>query len=81
MQYQRQVTTRKLFTPIKINKLEIKNRMLMPAMHMNYTGSNGEITDKFIAFYEERARGGCGLIIVGGANFTKTSGCMPNMLI
>jgi 2,4-dienoyl-CoA reductase (NADPH2) len=80
MQYQRQISTRKLFTPIKINKLEIKNRMLMPAMHMNYTGSNGEITDKFIAFYEERARGGCGLIIVGGANFTKTSGCMPNMI-
>ncbi|MHA1278684.1 MAG: oxidoreductase [Candidatus Helarchaeota archaeon] len=80
MQLQRQIPVRKLFTPIKINKLEIKNRILMPAMHMNYTGSHGEITDKFIAFYEERARGGCGLIIVGGANFTKTSGCMPNMI-
>ncbi len=52
----------------------------MPAMHLNYTGSKGEITDKLIAFYEERAKGGCGLIIIGGANFTETSGCMPNMV-
>ncbi len=80
MQYQRTISVRKLFSPIKINKMEVKNRILMPAMHMNYTGSKGEITDKFIAFYEERAKGGCGLIIVGGANFTPTSGCMPNMI-
>jgi 2,4-dienoyl-CoA reductase (NADPH2) len=80
MQYQRQMSVRKVFSPIKINKLEIKNRILMPAMHMNYTGAKGEVNDKFIAFYEERAKGGCGLIIIGGANFTKTSGCMPNMV-
>lgn len=80
MQFQRQISVRKVFTPIKINKMEVKNRILMPAMHMNYTGAKGQITDKFIAFYEERAKGGCGLIIVGGANFTETSGCMPNMV-
>jgi len=80
MQFQRLISTRKVFSPIKINQLEIKNRILMPAMHMNYTGAKGEINDKFIAFYEERAKGGCGLIIIGGANFTKTSGCMPNMV-
>ena len=63
MQYQKQMSVRKVFSPIKINKLEIKNRILMPAMHMNYTGAKGEINDKFIAFYEERAKGGVGLII------------------
>lgn len=80
MQYQRQRSVRKIFTPIKINKMEVKNRILMPAMHMNYTGASGQITDKFTRFYEDRAKGGCGLIIVGGANFTKTSGCIPNMV-
>ncbi|HUX98395.1 MAG TPA: hypothetical protein VMV49_02460, partial [Candidatus Deferrimicrobium sp.] len=80
MQYQKIVSVRKVFSPIKINKMEVKNRILMPAMHMNYTGAKGEINDKFTAFYEERAKGGCGLIIVGGANFTKTSGCIPNMV-
>ncbi|NVM30520.1 MAG: FAD-dependent oxidoreductase [Candidatus Helarchaeota archaeon] len=80
MQYQRALSVRKIFTPIKINKMEVKNRILMPAMHMNYTGSKGEISDKLIAFYEERAKGGCGLIIVGGAHFTKTSFYSPNML-
>ncbi len=80
MQYQKQLSVRKLFSPIKINKTELKNRILMPAMHLNYTGSKGEISDKLIKFYEERAKGGCGLIIVGGAHFTKTSFYMPNML-
>ncbi|NVM56037.1 MAG: FAD-dependent oxidoreductase [Candidatus Helarchaeota archaeon] len=78
--YQRPISVRKVFTPIKVNKMEVKNRILMPAMHLNYTGSRGEITDKLTAFYEERAKGGCGLIIVGGAHFTKTSGYSPNML-
>jgi 2,4-dienoyl-CoA reductase (NADPH2) len=38
----------------------------MPAMHLNYT-PKGEMSDRFIEFYAARARGGAGLIIVGGA--------------
>lgn len=55
----------KLFTPCKIGSLEIKNRVVMPAMHLNYT-PDGEINDRVINFYAERARGGVGLLIVGG---------------
>ena len=28
---------KKLFTPIKINQLEIRNRIVLPAMHLGYT--------------------------------------------
>lgn len=54
-----------LFSPITINGLEIKNRIVMTAMHLGYT-PKGEVTDQLVDFYVERATGGAGLIIVGG---------------
>jgi 2,4-dienoyl-CoA reductase (NADPH2) len=56
----------RLFNPCNIGKLEIKNRIVIPAMHLGYT-ENGIVNDRLIRFYEERAKGGVGLIIVGGA--------------
>ena len=60
----------KLFEPIKIGSLEIKNRLAMSAMDLGFT-SEGSINKRFIDFYVERARGGVGLIVVGG--------CYPEM--
>ncbi len=60
----------KLFEPIKIGRLEIKNRLAMSAMDLGFT-SDGSINKRFIDFYVERARGGVGLIVVGG--------CYPEM--
>ena len=54
-----------LFTPIEVGHIRLKNRIVMPAMHLNYT-PEGEVTDRLVAFYEERARGGAALIVVGG---------------
>jgi len=64
---------RSLFSPIKINKLEIKNRIVFPAMHLNYT-PEGYVTDQMKAFYETRASGGVGLIVVGGCTIDKVGG-------
>lgn len=55
----------KLLTPVKIGQLVLKNRVVMPAMHLGYC-RDGFVTDKLVEFYRERARGGVGLIIVGG---------------
>ncbi len=55
-----------LFTPITINGLEVKNRLFLPAMHLNMC-RNYQVTDRLIAFYAERARGGAGMITVGYA--------------
>jgi 2,4-dienoyl-CoA reductase (NADPH2) len=54
-----------LFSPIKINGMELKNRIVMSAMHLGYT-PEGEVTDRLVDFYGLRAKGGVGLIIVGG---------------
>lgn len=64
---------RKLLTPIKIGEVEIRNRIVMTAMHLNFT-PEGRVNDRLVAFYEERARGGTGLIIVGGCTINDLSG-------
>ena len=49
-----------VFQPITINKLEIKNRICLPAMHLNMA-EDYLVTDQLVDFYAERARGGAGL--------------------
>ncbi|GBC62808.1 NADH:flavin oxidoreductase [Desulfonema ishimotonii] len=67
-----------LFTPIRINTLEVKNRIFMPAMHLNMA-VNYEVTDQLTAFYAERARGGAGMISVGYATVNELAGTVANI--
>jgi 2,4-dienoyl-CoA reductase-like NADH-dependent reductase (Old Yellow Enzyme family)/thioredoxin reductase len=62
-----------LFAPIQINGMRVKNRIVMTAMHLGYT-PQGEVTDQLVEFYAERARGGAGLIIVGGCTIDEYGG-------
>ncbi len=55
----------KLLQPYKIGKVDLKNRIIMPAMHTGFC-EGGYIKDQAINYYRERARGGVSLIIVGG---------------
>jgi 2,4-dienoyl-CoA reductase (NADPH2) len=67
-----------LFEPIHFRGLEIKNRIFMPAMHMNMA-RNQEVTDQLVDFYAERARGGAGMIVVGFATIDEMSGSATNI--
>lgn len=58
----------RLFTPIKIGSMTLKNRIVMPAMHHLYT-ENGYATPRFCRYYWDRVEGGAGLIIVGSCRF------------
>lgn len=51
---------RKLFTPVKIGPMEIKNRFVMPAMGTNLALHSGEAGDELISYYTERARAASG---------------------
>ncbi|MGC9325750.1 MAG: FAD-dependent oxidoreductase, partial [Desulfomonilia bacterium] len=62
-----------LLEPITIGAQTVRNRIVMPAMHLNYTPES-EVTDQLISFYEERSQGGAGLIIVGGCRIDEHSG-------
>jgi 2,4-dienoyl-CoA reductase (NADPH2) len=67
-----------LFSPITINAMTLKNRIVMAAMHLGYT-PEGEVTERLVRFYERRAEGGVGLIIVGGCPIDEYGG-MPSMV-
>jgi 2,4-dienoyl-CoA reductase (NADPH2) len=67
-----------LFSPITINAMTLKNRIVMAAMHLGYT-PEGEVTERLVRFYERRAEGGVGLIIAGGCPIDEYGG-MPSMV-
>ena len=52
-----------LLSPIRLGPLDLRNRIVLPAMDQNNC-DDGLITDETIAHYEERARGGAGLLIL-----------------
>ena len=52
-----------LFSPMKIGSAEIKNRIVMAPMLMGFGQLNGKATKQMMDYYEERAKGGTGLII------------------
>ena len=60
-----------VFQHCQIGNLTLKNRLAMSQMTMNYATEDGQVTDKLIAYYRERARGGVGLIFVEGTSFTR----------
>lgn len=53
-----------LFTPFKIGKMEVKNRLVMPPMGTFYAQPNGHYEENVIDYFERRAKGGVGMIIV-----------------
>lgn len=54
-----------LFSPAQLGTLQLRNRLVMTPMHLGYS-PKGVVNDQLIEFYRARARGGVGLIIVGG---------------
>lgn len=56
----------KIFQPIKIGKVEIKNRITMvPMANLGLITEDGCFSKRAIDYYVERAKGGTGLIITG----------------
>ena len=57
------MTLKKLFEPINIGSVEIRNRIVMPAMTTAFAGEEGAVTERLMDYFVERAKGGVGLII------------------
>ncbi|MEN5033127.1 NADH:flavin oxidoreductase [Pseudomonas sp. TWI929] len=56
--------TRQLFTPVTINRLTLKNRLVLVPMAVLCPEPDGQASDQTIAFLTARAKGGVGMIIV-----------------
>ncbi|MCG7385653.1 NAD(P)/FAD-dependent oxidoreductase [Paenibacillus sp. ACRRY] len=61
----------KLFTPFHIGSMDVKNRIVMSPMGTNSAGPDGRISLEEIDYYEERAKGGAGMIILGAQFLTE----------
>jgi len=58
-----------LFSPIQIGSMTSKNRLLMSAMSINFgVDENCCVTDQLVEFFIERAKGGVGMMLVGGGS-------------
>lgn len=64
-------TFTRLFSPIALGTLELKNRLFNPP-HGTSLGSRGVVGDDLIAYHEARAKGGVGLIILEGMSLHET---------
>ncbi len=62
----------KLLSPIQLGPTLVKNRVMVTAHTTNFS-ENGIPTDRDVAYYGERARGGAGLIVIGALRVHPTT--------
>ena len=63
-----------IFSPLTVKNMTIKNRIVMMPMGTNYGEQNGEMSFLHINYYEQRAKGDTGLIIVENASIDSPQG-------
>ena len=63
-----------IFEPFTVKRMTMKNRIVMTPMGTNYGEQNGEMSFLHINYYEQRAKGGTGLIIVENASVFSPQG-------
>ncbi|MFH1624203.1 MAG: NAD(P)/FAD-dependent oxidoreductase, partial [Pseudomonadota bacterium] len=54
----------KLFEAVKINSMELRNRIVMAPMGTHFPNKDGTVSEKLLNYYQRRAEGGTGLIII-----------------
>ena len=69
-----------LFNPITIGSMTAKNRLLMPAMSINFgVDEQGFVAEQLIDYFVARARGGAGMLLVGGGAVHPTGVELPDL--
>lgn len=69
-----------LFSPITIGTMEIANRIAMAPMATDFAEGDGTVSRRMIDYYEARARGGAGLIILEVCTIDGMSPYIPRTL-
>ena len=63
-----------LFSPIKIGNVTVPNRIVHVPTDISTGDPDGGVNERVIAYHEEIAKGGCGLIIVGATTPNSVTG-------
>lgn len=53
-----------MFSPVKIGTVTVPNRFVVPPMGNNFANTDGTLSDRSLAYYAARAKGGFGLITI-----------------
>ncbi len=53
-----------MFSPIRIGNVTVPNRFVVPPMGNNFANTDGTLSERSKAYYQERAKGGFGLITI-----------------
>lgn len=70
-----------LASTAKIGEMPLKNRFIMTAMGSNFAETDGSCGERLQSYYEARAAGGVGLIILETTSVSWPAACsMPNMV-
>ncbi|MFO8101329.1 MAG: FAD-dependent oxidoreductase [Dehalococcoidia bacterium] len=70
----------KLFSPINIGSMELKNRIVMSPMHTDFANNDGTISPRLKTYLVTRAKGGAGIITMEIATIDGKSPYMPNTI-
>ena len=61
---------KKLFSPIKVNGLRLKNRITMAPLYLGYASKGGKVSPLMLHHYKRMASSGAALIVVENASVT-----------
>lgn len=53
-----------MFSPVRIGTVTVPNRFVVPPMGNNFANTDGTLSDRSVAYYGARARGGFGLVTI-----------------
>lgn len=71
---------KKLFTPINIGSIEIKNRFMLAPMENGLAHIGGEVSDRLIDFFVDRVQRGVGIIVTGSISISPEGSGLPTQL-
>lgn len=63
-----------LFSPLRIRGVEVPNRICHVPTDISSANADGSVNQRVITYYEQIAKGGCGLIIVGASTPDRATG-------
>jgi len=73
-------TLKHLFAPIQIGSMTAKNRLMMPSMSINFGVDDNEyVNDQLTGYFIARARGGAGMMLVGGGGVSPAGLELPGL--
>ncbi|RJP68171.1 MAG: NADH:flavin oxidoreductase [Candidatus Abyssobacteria bacterium SURF_17] len=67
-----------LFSPLKVDGLSLKNRIVMAPLYLGYAGEGGTVTELLIEHYRVMARSGVALVVVENASIDYPTGSGSN---